>query len=165
MNLYVRALSCVALVGMALAALNEYRPAWAARAGLDWWSLPELHAQLRRCEQEQAALGQVGATVVARAAAKERVSADLRAGRLTLLQAAVRFRALGAAPSCPGVDLRGHYAGATEDERTCRQVISWVAGAVAQDESPDASEEVRRRLEAELANLLERHHGVIALPD
>ena len=165
MNLYVRALSCLALVGTALAALHEYRPAWAARAGLDWWSLPDLQAQLRRAEQQQAALGQGDGVTLARMTGKEAVTRDLRAGRLTLLQAAARFRALNASPGGPAADLRAHFAGTTAEERVCRQVISWTQAAVSQDESPAAGRHTGRRLEAELAGLLERNHGVITLPE
>jgi hypothetical protein len=160
MNLYMRALSSVALLGMALAAMNQYRPAWAARMGMDWWSLPELQAEVRDGQERSAELGARSAAANARLTGKNAVIEAFRAGRLTLLQAAARFRDINETRH----DSCASFAGATAEERLCRQVISW-AEAAARDESLNASQQTRRRLGAELDALLERNHGIIRLPD
>ncbi|HKI33340.1 MAG TPA: hypothetical protein VKA46_15915 [Gemmataceae bacterium] len=164
MNFCVRTLSCVALLGMSLTALGQYRPAWAARLGLDWWSLPELQERVRRGEQEMAEMDPRLDAAAARMAAKEQTTQDLLAGRLTLLQAAARFRAHNASPPRLAADLADHIAGATEEERLCRQVIGWAKGAAATT-SPGAGERTRQRLEAELAGLLAQNNGIIRLPE
>jgi hypothetical protein len=163
MNVYVRTLSVVALLGTALAALNQYRPAWAARMQFDWWSLPALHEQIRRGEQESADLDARCREITARVLAREAVIRDLRAGRLTLAQAAARFRDINGPDGKAPLEVAGRFGGATEEERLCRQVIAW-AEVVARYESPGAAEPMRRGLEAELAALLARNSGVIRLP-
>jgi len=163
MSLSVRILSVVALVGTALTALNQFRPPWATRLSLDWWNLPVLCEQIQRGEQDLAALGPPCEVLVARARAKAHVTDEVLTGRLTLLQAAARFRRLDAQEPASKVDLRQHFAGATEEERLCRQVIQW-ATAAAQDVSPTAAAPTRARLEAELAGLL-AERGRLVLPD
>jgi hypothetical protein len=164
MNVYVRTLSCAALLGTALIGLSQLRPAWATRYGLDWWSLPELHEELRRGEEEGAAMQPRAEVLEARMLAKGRVVAELRAGRLTLLQATARFRDLNTPIEGVHDDLRGRVAGATEEERLCRQVILW-AWAADLEVSPDAAEQPRARLEAELERLLAENNGIVRLPD
>jgi hypothetical protein len=162
MRFYVRALSFLALLSMGLTALSQYRPAWAARLDLDWWSLPELQEQLRHGKQESAELDAGGAAVVGRVLAKDRVIRELRDGRLTLAEAAAHFGALNAAGGESRVNLVSHYPGATEQERLCRQVIRW-AESVAKTESHAAAEQLRQRLEDELACLLAQDGGAVPL--
>jgi hypothetical protein len=164
MNFCVRMMSFVALLGTTLIGLSQYRPAWAARAGLDWWSLPELCEEYRHGEQELAAQEAQGRGMVERLRARGEVIDDLRAGRLTLVQAAARFRGLnGLAPEA-SYDLSHHMAGATEEERLCRQVIYWAEGAE-RTVPPTAREQTRRCLEAELDRLLAENNGVIRLQE
>ncbi len=158
MSLYVRTLSCVALLGLALGAVSQYRPAWAVRMQLDWWSLPELQEEVRHGESRSARLDARCHELTARLTGKDAAIRDLRAGRLTLLQAAARFRDLNGADDTAAIDRWGRFAGATQEERLCRQVIQW-AGAAG-----PAGEPTRRRLEAELADLLARNNGSIRLP-
>jgi hypothetical protein len=163
MNVYVRALSCLALLGMSLAALSQYRPSWADGTGLDWWSLPELQEEIRRGKERDAELDR--GSGITRCAARERVTQELLAGRLTLPQAAARFRPLNASAGANVPPLELWFAGATEEERLCRQVIAWAEAAGTVPGSPGSGRTTRRRLEAELNALLERGHGVITLPE
>jgi hypothetical protein len=157
MNIYVRAMYCVALLGTALVGLSQYRPAWAASVSLDWWSLPELCEQVRQGERELADGEPHREALLGRMSAKAEVIEDLRAGRLTLRRAAARFRRLNAAPGA-ATALPGRFAGAPEEERLCRQVISWAAAA-----DPNESAPTRRRLEEELARLLAQNGGALEL--
>jgi hypothetical protein len=165
MNLYVRTLSCLALLGMSLAALSQYRPAWAVRMSLDWWSLPELCEQVHNGKEKGVELDRTGEGSLARLAAKEEVTQDLLAGRLTLPQAAGRFRALDASSSAPLPPVSDHFAGMKEEERLCRQVIGWAESAAMTNGSPDVGRTTRQRLESELNVLKEKNHGVITLPE
>jgi hypothetical protein len=160
MNIYVRILSCIALLGTALLALSHYRPAWASRYGLDWWSLPEMHEQIRSGEQALLDKQADCEAVEARIAVKAEVIDALVAGRLTLAEAAARFRKLNASAGAPPTAVKGAFPGATEEERLCRQVISWTTCVG----SYESAHQTRERLEAELGRLLAQDGG-IRLPE
>jgi hypothetical protein len=94
------------------------------------------------------------AVVAARSAAKEKVTREFLAGRMTLPEAAARFARLNAAPpravAQPSDDL-ARQAGlpdagdVTEAERAALQVITW-AEVVARRESPSRAREVTEGL-------------------
>ena len=96
-----------------------------------------------------------------RIATKQHVVRELVAGRLTLSQAAARFRAIDMelpltwGPPRPA-------AGAGEDERVCRNVMVRAIGWVA-EKLPEATAQVAERLEAELEQL-RGPDGVVRLP-
>src|SRR5262249_25337141 len=84
-----------------------------------------------------------------RNALREEAVAALVAGRMTLLEAAARYRAL--AQETPGYhweQFRLGYPGASDEERHCRQVIAAVQARLR--DKPDETAEVVARLEAEL---------------
>jgi hypothetical protein len=95
-------------------------------------------------------------------AAKFRVVKRLLAGRLTLPQAATRFRDLNA--SAPEGDpyLRRVLPGVPPEQALCRQVI-WYAEAELRTRDPQRVGEVVARLERELADLNKRP-GAMRLP-
>jgi hypothetical protein len=158
MNFYSRALSVLALLAMALAGLSQYRPAWAQRMGLDWWTLPDLHDEIRRYEEQDARINRREQAVIARLVAKSAVIDDLRSGRLSLARAAANFRRLNALPPACALDPGEGHAG--EGERLCRQVILWAMAA-----NPKQAETSRERFEAELTCLLAEHNGIVPLTD
>src|SRR5262249_8804642 len=74
-------------------------------------------------EQERERSG----ALLARGDQRDQTIRELLAGRLTLLEAAARFRALDRAP--PAFDwevFRSAYPGDSDEERHCRKVIGWV---------------------------------------
>jgi hypothetical protein len=106
------------------------------------------------------------AVLAARGEAKERVTHDLLAGRLTLLEAAALFRSvnerLPLPPATPGE---------SDAESLCRQVINWatsvgVRQALGLDGDPrvEPPETCRKRLETEL-RCVQALRGAVALPD
>jgi hypothetical protein len=165
MNLYVRALSCVALLGMSLAALSQYRPSWAGKMSLDWWNLSDLREQIHRGEDRDAELDRLCAVAAVRCADKAEATEELLAGRMMLAEAAARFRAVNAKRDAMTPPLEDVFPGATEEERVCRQVIAWAESASRIQGSAEAARQTRERLEAELNALLEKGHGVITLPE
>ncbi|HZT82744.1 MAG TPA: hypothetical protein VFA26_21115 [Gemmataceae bacterium] len=101
--------------------------------------------------------------VVQRLEKKQQVIAALLGGRLSLLEAAARFRELNETPSeLPNHSYRILFEGKSDEERLCRQVIAWAYNE-AEVSSPEGARAVRRRLEAELAEHLARH-GTVVLP-
>jgi hypothetical protein len=162
MTLGYRVLSCLALLGMTIGALSQYRPAWAAQFSLDWWTIPELIEQMHRHEQQQAERAGRRQTMFARLSARGKIVQELLAKRLTLVAAAEQFRALYITLGEASEGELSHFSGATEAERLCRQVISWAENA-ARVQSPDTAPLVRQCLESELMALLTQGHGSIAL--
>src|SRR5262249_29873942 len=79
---------------------------------------------------------------------------DVIAARLTLGEAAACFRVLAREnPDFPWELFRRDYAGASDEERHCRQLIAAVQ--VTLGDEPDEAAAVGARLEAELQELLE----------
>jgi hypothetical protein len=97
--------------------------------------------------------------VLRRVLAKTEAVKELRAGRLTLVQAAARFRDADAAgpPGCEPGPLPA------DEEGLCRAVIAWVRGSYVVDRFPEAPAMVAR-LEAELERL-RGPDGIVRLPD
>jgi hypothetical protein len=92
---------------------------------------------------------------------RARVARDVVAGRLTLLEAAGRFRALCQAVPDFQMDLfREFHPGASDEERFCRAVINTVEGVLW--DKPDMAREMVRRLKAELADMMDC--GTLKLP-
>jgi hypothetical protein len=139
-------------------------PGVAASIGLDFRDLPELQRQLEEGQRTRAELESREAEVLARLDTKEQIVTDLLAGRLTLLTAAARFHALTA--NVPGAVryLRFCYEGRSDEERYCRQVISWVRTEALVMAPPEVTRVTLRRLEAELQQHLDSGEP-ITFPD
>jgi hypothetical protein len=149
------------LVGL-LASLFCLMPQALSPLGLDFGDLPAQYRRMDELRQRGEELDRNREALLRRIEAKEAVVAELVAGRLTLLQAAARFRALKGDP--PGVaELFPPEWGRSEGERLCREVMVWVNGWLA-ERAPERAAAVAARLEAEL-----RQHrdpsGTVRLPD
>jgi hypothetical protein len=93
--------------------------------------------------------------------ARCRIARRVRARQLTLLEAAERFRDLNeAAADFYWQGFRKSYAGVSDEERCCRQVIDWVVNHLEDDTGKSEAEKMR--LEAELCDHLQR--GTLRLP-
>jgi hypothetical protein len=87
---------------------------------------------------------------------------SLREGRRTLFEAAAMFRSLDQMPPLTNWEaFRRHYRGACDEERHCRQVISWME-ATLPPESVETDATVAR-LRAELEEAIK--HGPPQLPE
>jgi hypothetical protein len=121
--------------------------------------LRRLGDEHRRLDNHQAVLEEVDRRIETRA----RVIEDVKAGRLSLLQAAARFRELGRQPPEVSLELlRLYYPAKSDGECYCRYVIHGVATSVQEQGSP--GETILERLEAELQELL-RWDGTVRLPE
>jgi hypothetical protein len=101
--------------------------------------------------------------VLRRLERKERIVKALLAGRLTLLEAASRFRALNQGPPEFSWDrFRDSLPGDSDDERHCYEVIEFVYNALRQDD-PRRAAEVRECLRAQLREDL--RCGPLRLPE
>jgi hypothetical protein len=117
-----------------------------------------LTAPRRRGDPEQEAA--LRADVFGRSLRLQEVADEVRAGRLSLLEAAARARDIqSASPYFPWKHFRESHPGASDDERFCRMVIDLVTLPTSPGSGPDP---VVARLQAELDEHLSR--GTLHLP-
>jgi hypothetical protein len=159
---FTRAFLLVGAVLAALAGVLYLFPGPAARLGLDFWTVPELGVNMQQAEADAADLDRQSDATVRRLVAKEDTLQELLDGRLTLWQAAARFRDLDAtAPVSARREAERRFPDISEEERSCRLVIAW--SAEWEERQPGGGTGVARRLTAELEDAL--RHGPISLPD
>jgi hypothetical protein len=91
---------------------------------------------------------------------KERVARDLAQGRLTLTQAAARFRELSAGTPEVQDAIDRVFRSGSEGEKLCRYVILWTERAL--EESPETARATGERLRAELDELLRSGAPLVA---
>lgn len=103
-------------------------------------------------------------TVARRIKAKTAVIEKLRAGELTLFEAAAWFRHLSGVPFAGSAVVWERMPGDTHNEKICRQVIRWAE--IHLDYLAPKSEvaAVTSRLEEELLRHLAEHNGEVVLP-
>jgi hypothetical protein len=154
MTTFARLAPCFLLVGSVSVGLCCLKPAWAEAVGLDLWNLPSTTAAIEAETARSDDLDAQQAEVLERLAVKHEIAEQLLAGRLSLSEAAARFRDLTPRGSLGERILRAAYPGAGDDECFCRAVINWVGSREA---SPSTAHEARvRQLEAELEGRLGR---------
>jgi hypothetical protein len=141
------------LLGTALAGLVAVYPECAVALGVDIWNLPALGREVEDSERVSTELEEWGQTLMARIRRKRGVTLDLLEGRLSLLEAADRFRALSVRGPHDPADPIKVFPGRTETERVCRQVISRVFDEATVID-PQRAEAVRAALEWELEQRL-----------
>jgi hypothetical protein len=89
---------------------------------------------------------------------------ELAAGRMTLFDAASRFKQLNSEPNPGKIDVLSLFRGATENERLCRQVITWL-DTITHNMTESQRQQVLGQAEAELRNHLAQHGGQVVLPE
>jgi hypothetical protein len=152
---------CFALAVSSLAAALALFPGLAAAVGLDLWNVPAALDALGRGAEQRRRLDEAMRAVQVRTALKAETAEDLVAGRLTLPEAAARFRRLDAGtPEEYRHGWRLLAQGTSDDERYCRQVIAHVGMLVlGRDDAADVLAGLNKQLEEALAR------GDLRLPD
>jgi hypothetical protein len=148
-----------AALGIVLVGVSSARPSWPTDLGLDLWNVPALNARLADDRLMASRLAVRDEKVMQRIAVKETIIEDLVAGRIGLLDAAVEFGALNARRHAYAVVIRSLYPNMTDEERVCRNVISYVETAVDGDEDGRA---LIHRLHEDLHHL--KSSGRLRLP-
>jgi hypothetical protein len=154
MNSYARFFLYLGCAGGLLVGAGTAAPGWLARMGLDPGEICEAINSSWREQLRHEELVARGRPLHDSLEAKVVVTQDLRAGRVTLREAASRFQALNHA--CPEYDwerFRQAFPGQTDEERHCRQVL--VAADNTLRGAPDCEDEVLTRLQAEFRDLFE----------
>jgi hypothetical protein len=148
------------LVSCLVLGLLSLRLGWVAAPGLDGWTVPAVFDALGQEAGRDEQLDREERAVQRCTAAKREVAAEAAAGRVTLFEAAARFRDLDAdAPETYRRVWRQTFEGATDEERYCHQVLEYVA-QIGRERPGDAV--ALDRLRAQLDGALSR--GDIQLP-
>jgi hypothetical protein len=135
---------------------------WVGVRGTDWWAGPGtgdgLDPEARRGRPND---DEQFRAIRRRIETKHRLAREVIDGRLTLLEAAARFRDLDLEPPPFAQNgLRCRYPGVSDDELHCREVIFFVHAELRDRPGTDAH--IMARLEAELKERLGR--GDLHLP-
>jgi hypothetical protein len=136
-------------------------PGLAAAVGLDLWNVPATLNALGEAEEFDRRLDEEVQAVQLRRALKDEAAEDVVAGRLTLVEAAARFRRLDADAS---EEYRRGWGllseGSSDEERYCRQVLGYAGLALrGRADAADVLAGLNRQLEGALAR------GDLRLPD
>lgn len=158
--------ACASFLFLLLLGGYHAAPDLVEATGLDLMNAPHwyraLEASCRRSDELNGKLDEI----FARTETKNNIARDLIAGRLTVLQAAARFRDL------PGVGRDtweiavASESGASHEERLCRYAIGWVEYLYKQEAETLSAEAkgVLARLDQELNDHLFTHDGIVELP-
>jgi hypothetical protein len=121
-------------------------------------SSPLMDAEFERAAKLRAQEG----LAAARLQQRQQIINEVIAGRLSLTHAASRFLRLNkSTPECMTA-LRSYYPGMPDEQRVCEQVI-YAVRLVLEDRG-EPSDEMEKRLRAELRDLLDRPEG-LSLPE
>jgi hypothetical protein len=136
--------------------LERLSDAWTLYDGLGHpISLAHEQERGRRLDQQRAGS-------VERLREKNKITWRVLSGNLTLFEAAARFAQMGERGS-GRLCCQQSPPGASEEERLCRQVISWAETTAAMERSANEAVRVRHKLEAELQEHL-KHAGAVDGP-
>jgi hypothetical protein len=141
---------------------------WTQRDLLDRWGLnPGTFAECReqegRASQRRQALERQSEITLRRIEAKQAVTNDLMAGRLTFLMAARKFKELNEQPITCQDNYRSRFPGRTDDEKVCRQAMTWAEGGL-KKLTPSLAEKLRCQFEEELEENMRQNGGLVVLP-
>jgi hypothetical protein len=113
-------------------------------------------------ERRQEELYRFDGVFIARSARRKAIVEEVRDGKLSLFEAAAEFKRLNNLPRPTKLDPLYPFPGKSENEKVCRQVITWLYSYV-QDLPPSQGQAVLERAEAELRDHLARN-GTVILP-
>jgi hypothetical protein len=153
---YSRRLLCCVLILSVLAGLGVLPFWWRAAVGLDGGNGSATTDQSTDEWERGKRLDRAAQDTLDRVAAKQQVLWDLIDRRLSLVEAAARFRELDR--DCPISNLPPGWVerpGASDEEKQCRYVIAYLNGMLVND--PERAQAETRRLEVELQAVLS--HG------
>jgi hypothetical protein len=123
---------------------------------------PEIDAFANDEMKRSAYLHRVDAILLARIGKRQQITLDLAAGRMSVFEAAAKFKRLNAEPNLSPDNALDHFPGASDNERQCRQVIVWLQN---QPMPLSQQEQALAQAEADLRDHLACHGGQVILPE
>jgi hypothetical protein len=163
MNFSTRLMLVVGVLIALFVGFASAQPKWAADLGLDWSGLSDMPELFVHETGRQRELDYHKKIVDHRLRAKQQIIEEVLEDRLSLLEAAAGFRDLNRTPEDSPCQVGRKIPGNSDEERLCRQVISWAEGE-ARRKTPDRADSLVARLEAELQDHI-RQHGTVRLPE
>ena len=148
------------LIAVALASALQ-QPEWAHDLGLESWIEAALPDELRSDPEQEREFERCDRVLKMRLAVKEACIQELIAGRITLFEAAARFRRVN--EEYPVASDAQEFVSESPEERLCQQVILWTRVTLRSCPSM-ASDDFVEQLEQELRRHKEPN-GAIRLPD
>ena len=148
-----RRCAVVAVVVVPFLSLAVANPTWAKTAGLDVWNITSAERDLADATRTHRQLAADDITVLNRITAKEALTDEVIAGRVTLADAAAQFLALSSDAPLYLTYLLDTYPHAADDERVALNVIDYATQRV---EDPAERDALACRLLAELADVGEK---------
>jgi hypothetical protein len=150
---------CKTVAGLFLLLVLGTCAAWRIAPALpDGTGQSALDQEVERAGQLQRQLDELNR----RSEIKERITKQFLTGDITLLEAAASFRNVNRQSADFPIGSAALLPGRTEEEKTCNQVLFWVAAVLSAHEDQDADEiiaELREELEAHI-----RESGAPLLP-
>jgi hypothetical protein len=123
---------------------------------------PEINAFASDETKRSAFLDRIDGILLARIEKKEEITLQLAAGRMSVFEAAAKFKRLNAVPNLGPNDVLTNFPGASDNERLCRQVIVWLQN---QPLPSQQREQALAQAEADLRDHLACHGGQVFLPE
>jgi len=159
MNLVLRLALCAVVVAVAGIGLDIAHPGCLNNLGSELGSLPGLRSSIREEIDKQNDLQERCKIVLARLDAKRNIAAAVIAERLSLWEAAERFRDLANAAAAQNGQPPQKLVSYAVDEHICREVIACVNAELW--DQPELAAVVGARLERELQEELECESGCL----
>ena len=159
MKKHLRFSRIVAAVALIVAAAIVLQPRVLAQANLDFWNLPKLNREIEEINEHQQELKAETDEVNRHIKIKQRLVRELAAGRLDLLEVASYFRNLNSDHEEYMQVFRQRYAGHTDEECICLNVIEFASATLSG--RPDEMAVVKW-LRSEFERI--RRRGVVQLP-
>jgi hypothetical protein len=147
-----RVVVVVLVVAIVVVAAN---PTWATAIGIDVWNLPSLQEELVAGTAKGREIQKEDNDIMRRMELKDRLVGELIEGRTTLAEVTSQFLALNQHREAYMSVIRANCAGRTDEERTARNVLHYVAQRLPALPS-SSQDEATARLETEFANLVAR---------
>src|SRR5438093_13422899 len=150
----LRLLVCGSAIVLAVFVLDLMNPGWLARLGAGLRSIPDARVDLQQELEFGYRLEKQSQALLVCAVAKRQILMELIDARLTLLEAATRFRDMDRSLHNGRPErLRAVWRSSSEMECYCRHLVQWAEWEFA--ERPAAATEVLARLRTELEGATE----------
>jgi hypothetical protein len=123
---------------------------------------PEIDAFANDDMKGSASVHRFDGILLARIEKRKEITLQLAAGRMSLFEAAAKFKRLNREPNPSPHRMENFFPGASDNERLCRQVIEWLRH---QPMPSKQREQALAQAEADLRDHLACHGGQVILPE
>ncbi len=126
---------------------------WIQAAGLDVWSLPDLHAEIAENERRSVEMDDEARAIAQRIAVKDQLVKDLVAGKTNLAAVTTQFEVLNSSDPGIYINLRDYYQNDDVRVLSARTVIAFAETYLDCSEHTAKKPKVMKRLDREFDSL------------